>query len=127
MGWSPNGQHIAFKGRRRDNGLDEISVATLSNPSHVNVILPEFKGGNSDLFWSTDSRKVLLPLRVEAPAESQLFAFDRSTGGPPKLLAGQPPDRRISGADLSPDGRWFAIAATADPAAVLWSGQSVDP
>ena len=123
MGWSPDGKHIALKGRRRDDGGDEIAVATLSQPGRVNIILADFKGGNSDFCWTRDSRKVVLPLRAEASNESLLFAIDHRAGGPPEPLTGQPPDRRISGADWSLDGQWLAITATAKPVPIVWSGQ----
>lgn len=122
ISWSPDGELIAIKGRRRDNSDDEIAVVTVSAPSRLRVLASPTKIGG-EFSWSSDSRHLLFPMLDIESGRSRLHSIDVAASGLPKIWPNQPSDRQIFGIDLSTDGTWFAFTAEPESRVVPWRRQ----
>lgn len=75
------------------------------------------RGGESDVAWSEDSRRIVFAAKREGDAQPQIYALDLALGGEAWRLTHAPHGARSP--VLSPDGRRLAYVSDlpADPAA----------
>lgn len=120
MCWSPGGDRVALKGRRRDGSGDEIAVVTLARPARLTTIVSNFKSGGGDLCWSPDGKRLIVPMVSPGTKSSRLYEVDLRADGELRLVPKLPIDRTILTATRSPDGKWLAITGKYKPSQVPW-------
>jgi Tol biopolymer transport system component len=123
LGWSHDSKSIAFQGRLRQAGGDELVVADIDEPNKFQVILPEATGINHDYTFTPDNRSVLFSKSSPEYRGPQLYLIHRNSPGELELLKGQPTDRKILNCAWSHDGKLIAFTCNLDPVPVDWHQQ----
>lgn len=119
LGWSHDSRSIAFKGRRRDTGEDELAVADVDSPDGFQVLYSTTGSLNVDFTFSPDNEQVLFAMHNPAHKGPQLYLCSRTTPGPPELLPGQPSNLKILDCAWSSQDR-IAFAGQRIPQPVNW-------
>lgn len=97
--WSPDGKWIAFVGDEEDK--DSVWIANAD-------------GGNAKKLTNTDNEKMLVKWMPDSKAvyfsssDHGLYVVDVGGGQPRKIASNDAGN--IQGAEVSPDGKWFAYA-----------------
>lgn len=119
LGWSHDSQAIAFKGRVRTTGQEELAVVALDKPDAVEVLYSG-SGINPDFTFSPDNQSVLFAKNTPGQPGPQLYLAHRKAPGEIEFLKGQPSDRTIYDCEWSPDGREIVFSSVQIPGPVDW-------
>jgi len=120
IGWSQNGNSIAFKARKRDVTGFVVAVADTDSATGFGVVYDGPDHINEEFTMSPDGRQVLISLKRQPETKAKLFLVNRDAPGDLKLLPGQPESWNVPGGDWSPDGKTIAFSATTPPATTEW-------
>ncbi|HSG69348.1 MAG TPA: DUF1583 domain-containing protein, partial [Planctomycetaceae bacterium] len=119
LGWSHDSRAIAFKGRVRTTGQEELAVVALDKPDAVEILYSG-SGINPDFTFSPDNQDVLFAKNTPGQPGPQLYLAHRKTPGEIEFLKGQPTDRMIYDCEWSPDGREIVFSSVQIPVPVEW-------
>ncbi len=120
IGWSQNGNAIAFKARKRDATGFVVAVADADSATGFGVVYDGPDHINEEFTMSPDGRQVLISLKRPTVTTAKLFLVNRDAPGDLRLLPGQPESWDVPGGDWSPDGKTIAFSATTPPATTEW-------
>jgi len=126
MGWSRDGQSVAFKGRNRQTGQYELAVVNLGPPVTCRVLHATSNNFNAECTWSPDDESVVVAMNQQGHEGPRLYAFARDGSAGPVKLAGQPDDKKILDAVWSPDGKTIVFSGIQIPRPVDWPPASSD-
>jgi len=111
VAWSPNGLYLAFVGPqtdRKDNVLSVLNLQTLE----TSVVMRSDKRIFDDLIWTPDGNRILYPVEISFPAQSDIFAVN-ADGSDPSQITSLSGSIILFGASsnvtLSPDGQQIAF------------------
>ncbi len=107
--WSPDGKRLCFKGVNLD-GQEELAIAHAEGSSQgFKVRVKEKTGPN--VAWSPDGKQILMNKWCKERKRQQVYVLDPDSDEPPKLLAGQDPERSNTSGEWSPDGKKIVFAS----------------
>lgn len=109
MAWSPDSQQLCFKGVTRGGAQD---VATFDLKAKNPVMKVHHTGRqtvNADFAWHPTDNRIVMAMFCAERKFTQLYEFNPTTDDPPKLLAGQDPQRNNTDACWTPDGKRLII------------------
>lgn len=95
LGWSHDSRRIAFKGRLRETGIEEVAVIDVGPPHRLTVLHSPASGINADFTWSPDSEQVLFSMHSPEHKGHRLFLSPRNEPGSFALFPNQPSDQWI--------------------------------
>ncbi len=105
LAWSPDSKRIAYISAPTRTGSDRIYLADLSGGTPGNL-LGDWVYEPNDLTWLDDGR---IAFSASIGGSSALYLLDPATRQRTEVLSGR---RRLSGFDLSPDGKVVAYVST---------------
>ena len=126
MGWSPDGQWIAFKAPTRDGTTELALVHVEGHKQGFRVLLPTAIPDMTDLLhnpsWSPDGTQIIAAVITKANPARQLYVLDAAGKEPAKLLPGLEKGRWYNDMAWSPDGKRIVVSTrpTAIGPAVQW-------
>jgi len=119
LGWSHDSRAIAFKGRNRSTGQDELAVIKIDHPEHLDVLYSG-PGIEADFTFTPDNQGVLFARSEQGKTGPRLFLAHRKTPGKSELLKEQPADQVIYDCDWSTDGSEIVFTSVHTPVPVDW-------
>lgn len=119
LGWSHDSRAIAFKGRNRSTGKNELAVVNIGDPTHLEI-LDSGPGIEADFTFTPDNQSVLFAKSEPGKSGPRLYLAHRQPPGEVELLKVQPADQVIYDCDWSTDGAEIVFSSKQSSVPVEW-------
>ncbi|WP_144059949.1 DUF1583 domain-containing protein [Rhodopirellula sallentina] len=92
LAWSPDGESIAFVGKRKDNSRRELAIVSTSGSDDTFEILGENLRIQNDIGWHPDGQRLIVAQKDLVTGLHQLHWVDRDAPHALSRVPGQPTD-----------------------------------